>query len=86
MANLTKKQAHQIYMQVKKDLTGKTIKAFGKVGQVAKVFEHYGQGAVCLVKFENGTEGMVHPTTDEIDIIETYYTISSDVLLAAEVA
>ncbi len=80
---MTRKQAHQIYMQVKKDLTGKTIKVWDKVGQVVKVFEHYGQGAVCLVKFENGTEGMVFPTRDSIDIIETVYTLSLEEVLKA---
>jgi hypothetical protein len=83
---MTRKQAHQIYQQVKKDLSGKTIMAWGKIGLVVKVYEHYGVGAVCLVKFENGTEGMVHPTRDEVDIIETYYTISSEEILKAATA
>lgn len=80
---MTRKQAHQIYQQVKKDLSGKTIRVWNKIGKVVKVYEHYTVGAVCFVKFENGTEGMVHPMSEAVDIIETYYTISSEEILKA---
>jgi len=68
-AYMTKKQARAIYNQVKRDLTGKTIQVWGKTGTVQKVYEHYTDGATALVKFQDGSEAIIHPTRDHIEIV-----------------
>jgi 2-phospho-L-lactate transferase/gluconeogenesis factor (CofD/UPF0052 family) len=78
---MTKKQSHAIYMKVKRDLKGKTIRVWGKQGTVKSVHEHYGQGAACIVNFDNGTSSIIHPTIDQVEIVETSYELPLEALL-----
>jgi hypothetical protein len=78
---MTKKQAHAIYLKVKRDLKGKTVQVWNKQGIVKSVHEHYGQGAACIVNFDDGSTGVIHPTIDNLQIVEITYQLPVESLL-----